>query len=786
MKQIFSLILLLLSYSIGFSQTTQNIKGQILDLDTQEPLFGAAVYCSGYETQGVTTDINGNYTIENIPVGQIQVIASYLGYETYYSGVITHNSGKTTLLPIEMSSNAVDLGEILIIANYDIGQAKNEDLTVSTRSISLKEANRFAGSIGDPGRVVLNMPGVQTSQDNNTDIMVRGNSAMGILWRLEGIDVPNVNHFSRPGSSGGGISALSPNVLGTYDFSTGAFPAEYGNAIAGVFDMKYRKGNPYEHNFSIRAGIIGLNFGAEGPLSKNENKQSSYLFNYRYSTLGILNKMGIHVVGENTDNTFQDLSFNISLPTQKKAQFSIFGLGGLSSEITKAKKDTAQWENYSDKFQTNFLTNLGVVGLSWTQRLNNDSYLKTVVAGTYNDIRDNDDTLDNQLDFHPIRFSRFTQSKIALGVYYNNKLNPKLNLKTGVNFDQIFYAFDEKKYVDSLGITKQLIKGDGNTTQIQPFFQLKYRPTSQTTIIAGLRANYLALNHTYAIEPRLSIQQKINNHNLSLAYGLNSQALTLGSYFTQDEDKAANSLPNFNLEMIKSHHLVLSYDFIFRQYYRLKIEPYFQYIYDAPVGADISSTTFLLNTRSGYAKEKLVNKGTGMNYGVDISLEKFYTNKWFAMINGSIFSSTYTPLDGKKYSTHYDNRFGLSLMGGKLFSLKKSNSIEMSIRLQYSGGFRYTPIDLTASIDANEAITNDELAYTLTNPHYIRPDFRIAYRKNKKKYSWILSLDLANFINRKNVLRQFYNRDTQQLEYNYQYGLLPILAFQVDFSKKKK
>ncbi|MFM1875281.1 MAG: hypothetical protein RL266_1018 [Bacteroidota bacterium] len=777
-------LFLILAPMLSVAQRNQTIRGTVVDAETKQPLIGAAVFVQLEEMMGSTTDIDGRFILENVPVGRLEVKCTYIGYQAWSSGLITLSSGKELTLSIAMEESVGLKEEVTVVATQD-GRTVNEMMTVSARSFSIKETQRFAGSINDPGRVALNVPGVTAAQDNDNDVIVRGNSAAGILWRLEGIDVPNLNHFSRPGSSGGGITALSPHVMGNTDFSTGAFPAEYGNAFSGVFDVSFRNGNTDRHEFMVRAGVLGINAGAEGPLS-NKNDGSSYLFNYRYSTLGILGAMGVYVVDENTNNTYQDLSFKIQLPNAKKARISIFGIGGLSEEVGIIKKDTAQWEEYVHRSKTTFKTNLGVVGVSWTQLLDERSYLKTVAAFTYNDVVDGDDTLDFNIKLHPVRNTHFNNTRVALHSYYNRKLSSRISLRAGIHADENFYSFEESKYIDSLDQTAMLIEGSGNTTTLQSYVQAKYRPTATTTLVGGVHATYLRLNSSYSIEPRLSITQKVGESSVfSFGYGLHGQYLPLGSYFTRFT-RADNSTfyPNLNLKMVQSHHFVLSYELRFLRHYTFKIEPYFQYLYNLPVSANPNSTYMVLNERSGYAKDSLVNKGTGMNYGVDVSVQRYYAKHWFFVLNGSVFRSTYTPLNGKTYSGAYDSRFAVSLMGGYEFQFKNS-ALEVGIRLGYMGGFRYTPIDLNASTAAREAVTIDSLAFSKTYPDYFRPDLRIAYRQNKPKYSWTISFDLGNFIDRRNILRQYYDKQHNELAYKYQVGLLPVLAFQVDFFASK-
>ena len=786
MRKVLSLVLVFLAFA-SYAQKTQLIKGTVVDAETNQPLIGASVFVENPDLIGASTDLDGRFRLENVPVGRLEVKCTYIGYEAWTGGLITLTSGKELVVHIGLQGS-VNMQEEVTVKAVKQGETKNDLIAISARSFDIKETNRFAGSINDPGRVVLNVAGVTSAQDNDNDVIIRGNSAVGVLWRLEGVDVPNLSHFSRPGSSGGGISALSPYVMGNTDFSTGAFPAEYGNALSGVFDIGFRKGNTERHEFMIRTGIIGLNAGAEGPLSHKENNTGSYLFNYRYSTLGILNSIGLHIVDERTDNTFQDLSFNIQLPTSKnkKTRINIFGIGGLSNEEAAALTDTSKWEGYAEKFGTNFVTNFGVLGLSWTQLIDEKSYLKTTIAGTYNDIIEEEDTLSDELVSFNLKQTGFTETRIALGSYYNRKIIRLLSMRAGLQAEEKFFQFNVEKWIDSLQVRKTQLNGNGATTVIQPYFQMKYRPAEKTTLIAGVHAVYLAFNNTYSVEPRFSLNQRIGNfQKISFAYGLHGQHLPMGSYFTEFTASDGSTFnPNRNLEMMKNHHFILSYELVFAKHHRLRIEPFYQYQQNLPVAANLDLTTMQLNIRSGFALDSMVSEGTGQNYGVDVSLGKGYHNHWFYLVNGSYFQSTYKALNGQMYSTLYNSNYSVSAMGGYEFQFKNS-TLELGFRVQYSGGFRYTPIDLNASVAAKEGIEIESEAFTKQYPAYFRPDVRVAYKQNKKKYSWTISLDVGNVIDRKNVLRQFYNRDTHEIDFKYQLGLLPVIAFQVDFFANK-
>ncbi len=237
-------------------------------------------------------------------------------------------------------------------------------ITVSGPYFSVEETKRYAGSFNDPARMAASYAGVTGTPDGNNDIIIRGNSPRGMLWRLEGIEVPNPNHFANEGASGGPISILNSNMLDNSDFLTGAFPADYGNAYSGVFDINLREGNNRKTEYSLMAGILGTDCSAEGPFKKGG--QSSYLINYRYSTIAMLDAIGVKIIDDGIPR-FQDLSFNLVFPTKHAGKFKIFGVGGLSDI---SEQDT----HYVNVFGVD----MGVIGVSHQIFLCKNSYLKTL------------------------------------------------------------------------------------------------------------------------------------------------------------------------------------------------------------------------------------------------------------------------------------------------------------------------------------------------------------------------------------------------------------------------
>jgi hypothetical protein len=778
MKNHIVLCIACLMANVLWGQQVQTIKGTILDKDTREALIGASVLIKG-TTLGGSTDVDGSFKITNVPVGRQTVVATYVGYNAFEAANIVVNSAKEIVLSIEMIESVEVMKEVVISGKPKGNEPINEMSLVSTRSFSVEETQRYAASANDPGRMATGFPGVQPSRDNRSDIVVRGNSGIGLGWRVEGIDVPNPNHFARIGSSGGGITIFSASMLANSDFSTGAFAAEYGNAISGVFDMKFRKGNTEKQEYTFRAGMLGLDFSTEGPFKKGG--RASYLINYRYSTLGILNKVGLHLVGPRVDNTFQDLSFNINLPSKNnKHFFTIWGMGGLSREYESATKDTLKWTSFIDYKSYTFNTNMGAVGATHTAILPNDAYIKTSIAAMAQLITQQDDTLQKNSKRTNISDENYLEGRYSLSSFINKKFNARATLKAGFSVSNVFYDLNQAKLNPSGSGFYTLISTVNHPSFMlfEPYAQLRYRPSEKLTLNAGLHAVVLGLNNTYSVEPRASMRYQLTaNQSLSLAYGKHSRVLPLGTYFY----KNGTTTPNLDLPLLKSHQFVLAHELLLAKSMKIHTELYYQYHYDVAVNGTFS----VLNTIGGFPNRTLKAVGTGTNYGVDIALEKAFEDGLFFMVSSSIFKSTYTDEAKLSHSTTFDSRFSANAMFGKEWTLRSGAVLQAGGRLIYNGGQRLTPIQQGVTINryALEAPLDDTKPFTDQVAPYFRPDARIALRKNKKRAAYTLALDIQNVMNRKNIdaLRREYNPDDNTWVYRPQSGLTPLLSFQIDF-----
>lgn len=775
----------LLISACTFAQTiTQTVRGTVTDKISQSPLPGATVILLNSEPlRAVATDAEGKFSLEKVPVGKQSLKFVFLGYKEVLMQNLSVNSGKELVLNVGMEEDIQKMEEVQVTAKFEKNKALNDMSVVSTRTFSVEETQKFAAAVNDPGRMATSFAGVVSAGDGNNIISVRGNSPNGLLWRMEGVEIPNPNHFSNVGTSGGGISILSAQLLSNSDFSTGAFAAEYGNALSGVFDLKLRKGNNQKREYTFQLGLLGADIASEGPFSKKYD--GSYLVNYRYSTLSMLSKVGVQIGDASTN--FQDLSFNVSLPTKKAGNFTVFGFGGLSSQKTFAKKDTAAWsKDEFTRYTSNYFANTGAVGLTHTKLFGNKSYLKSalVFSGTQNGyyqekLQDDLNTFKREFD------NNFTQGKITLSSVFTHKINARNNLRTGIILNQLAYNF-LYKHTDTANVYRTAIDVSGSTQSAQAFFQYNHKFGTKLTANAGLHYLQLMLNNTHSVEPRASLRYELHpRHNFTFGYGMHGQIQPLGTYFAQiQNDKGEIVRPNKNLGISKAQHFVFGYDWSINSFSHIKTEVYGQLLSNIPISRDPLSTYSIINAYDGYNTDPLVNAGRGINKGIELTYERFLHKNLYYLVCGSLFDSKYKAPDGNWYNTFFNTNYVLTVTLGKEWPLKnqkKNRVLGFNFKSMYIGGYRNTPIDLKASIASGEEVSEARKAFAHKNPDYYRLDIRISLKRNFAKVTSTVALDIQNTTNRKNVGGQYFDKKTAGIKYWYQTPLIPILSYRLEF-----
>lgn len=800
-----SFILLLCLFSVPLmlqAQIIQTLRGVVVEKESQSKLWAASitVFHDGRQVGGTLTDSLGSFTVADIPIGKNTVVVSSLGFAPHTLSQILFTSGKEVVLHIELEEDGQLLQEVAITGARK-QEVLNEMALVSARRFDVQETERYAGSRGDPARMASNYAGVQGADDSRNDIIVRGNSPQGVLWRLEDISIPNPNHFSVPGTSGGPVSMINNKTLGNSDFFAGAFPAEYGNAIGGVFDLKMRSGNTGRHEMSLQLGFLGTELAAEGPLSKN--KQSSYLFTYRYSTLKLFEGLNIKI-GTSSVPNYQDAALKLNFPLGKKSNLSLFAIGGLShidlivSKLTEPV-DELYGEDDRDQY---FSSNTGVAGLSFQSSLNSKTLFKAVVAQTFTETYARHDKVFRNAAFEldSMKYILGYYSSIGsteLHLFINHKINARQTLKAGVLHTIYYLNFidSSRQYPLSLQDWQHRSDYQGTTGLMQPYLQFKWRMHERITATAGLHAQWFSQNNSFSLEPRVAMRYQTGNRSqLNMGYGLHSQMQPLYQYYAHYPQYDAGRLHNLGMGFTRSHHFVAGYEQGLLANTRLRLEAYYQYLFNIPIETRAGSSFSGLNQGANFSRlfpDTLVNKGTGYNYGLELTVEKGFSHGFYTLLTGSIFDSKARGADGVYRNTDYNSRFALNLLGGHELRVSARSLFISGIKVTYAGGRLYSPADARASIAKGDLVVIDHLRNTLRFPDYFRADLKLGYRYNAKRVTHEIGLDLVNILGIKNVLSMVYNPDLAALGKDpfvkqYQLGFLPLFYYRVDFGFGKR
>ncbi|WP_031526555.1 TonB-dependent receptor [Dyadobacter crusticola] len=793
MKTLLLAMTILLSEQVFAQQLTQTVRGVIRDEVSQAPVIGATVLLiqpEGESPVGTTTDVNGAFRMAGVPIGRQSFRITMVGYEEQLLPNLVVNAGKEVILNVTLTEKFESLNEVVITGDRasDKSKTNNELSLVSGRTFNVEDTKRYAGSLGDPSRMAANFAGVVSGDDSRNDIVVRGNSPTGMLWQLEGLNIPNPSHFGSFMATGGPVSMLNNNVLSKSDFMTSAFPAQYGNALSSVFDLQMREGNNEKYEFMGQIGFNGFEAGVEGPFSKNS--KASFLLNYRYSTLGVFKALGIQFGTGSAVPDYQDLNFKVTVPTGQKGKLSLFGILGksdvqfLGSEVDTTLTNLYGTENSNTR--VNYATN--IVGLAYDYNLSSQTFARLTLGMSTTRERFSGDSISVRTrEEFPSGESKYNTGRYSAVLNLRHKINAKSSVYGGVTVDLLnFDLFNKSTHkggtVDSVRVN---VNGE-HTILTQAYAQWRYRISQRLLLTTGLHFQHFSRNNNTAVEPRAGLRYSFaGGQSLSAGYGLNSQTQSLYSYFIQTPGERGPVQTNQELGFTKSHHFVLSYENRIAENLMLKIEPYYQLLYQVPVEMRPSAFS-MLNTGSSFGpveRDSLVNDGTGRNMGVELTLERYFNVGYYFLLTTSLFDSKYKGSDKVERNTAFNTKYVVNLLAGKEIRMgqKKDQVLGFNIRTTLVGGKYFTPLNLAASRLLGAAVYDERQAFSVRQNPYFRTDLRFSYRKEMRKSTVEASLDLQNVTANQNIFQQTYNPRTNSLANQYQQGFFPVPYFRYTF-----
>jgi len=791
---------------------TQTVRGTVFDSESNFPLTGAKLIV---EVDGqkymAAAGADGTFAILKVPVGKHQLQASAPFYDAR-TLTIEVTSGRELIVQIPLQEKVSEQQDVRVVGRKQ-GEVLNEMAVLSAQQFSVEETNRYPGSRMDPARMASNFAGVNGADDSRNDIVVRGNSPLGVIYRVEGIDIPNPNHFAISGTSGGPVSLLNNKILGNSDFFMSAFPAEYGNSLSGVFDLKLRSGNNNQHEFTGQFGLLGTEFLAEGPLSKNS--KSSYLVMGRYSTLTIFQKLNINL-GTDAIPKYFDGAFKFNWVLKNGGQLAFFGMGGSSDiaiKISDFKEYTEDLYGEGDRDQY-FGTSMITSGLNYKKSLSEKTFISSTLAYSQEnqqtrheylkgrEMNPADSTISYDEKYYMMGYG-FQVQKISGYTAVNHKFNKQHLLKAGLSFDLISMDFQDSCLYDldsaALGFeTRWNYKG--TAAILQPFVQWKWRISDHMDFTAGVHAQYFTLTNSVSpFEPRLGWKYRMDNGQAIFAGGgLHSM---IQPYYTYAYQYLDGKPGNMNMDFSRSAHTGIGYEKTFNKGFNIKTEAYYQHIYNIPVTVAPSSFS-MINVGSGFSRlfmDSLVNEGTGYNYGLELTVQKYFDKSFFFLFSGTIYDSKYRGSDQILRNTSYNGTYVVNFLGGKEFKVGERSIIGIGGKVTAAGGKRYGSVDIQATNEMKEIIFQDQGFNDSTFADYFRMDLKISWRKNADRVTHEFGLDLVNILGTKNLLTLAYRPpltpqdfiDQQNgtfLPYSQktQLGFFPIFYYKIDFRASSK
>lgn len=778
---------LLLTFTLGLipnhllSQTiTQTIKGKVTDAEIQIPLPGATIMIVGSDPLiGTSTDVEGNFRLEKVPLGRYDIRISYTGYETYTATELVVGSGKEVVINAGLKESVVSLDQVVVNAEADKKEPINSMSIISARQINMEEARRFAGGFDDPSHLVSSYAGVADNMNSN-GIVIRGNAPKGLLWRMEGLEIANPSHFANMTTfGGGGLTALSQQMLGASDFYTGAFPAEFGNALSGVFDLKLRSGNRDNYEHAVQVGLTGIDLSSEGPFKKGSG--STYLFNYRYSIFALLSP----ILPEDAGNIkYQDLSFKFDFPTKKSGAFSIWGIGSTDKSGTQAEGEPEEWQYESDQEEGQGRPYMGAIGLTHKLIIGKRSFLNTSLALSGEGIDMEYEKMDSQKVLHPYENIQNYSWKYSLTSYLNHKFSAKHTNRSGFTVHLLNYNMLMQQAPELNDGLTSVVDDQGNSELISGFSQSRFDLSEKLTFNLGIHGQFFTLNQHYTIEPRLGLKWRFQPYqSLSFGYGAHSRLEMLFIYLAQVPNATGISEPNRNLDFTKSHHLVAGYDLAVNENLNFRAEAFYQYLTSVPVKPGTSYSLLNLD-QNWFINDSLTNEGTGENYGLDLTLERYMNNGYYFLITASVFRSNYVGGDEVLRDARYDKNFVVNFVGGKEWKVgkgQKNNTIGLNGKFSMIGGDRISPVDEDATYLAKEVIYDETLAFEDRKPNVYYLHFTLNYRKNKPRHASIWSFQVMNALGTPEFFGYKYNYKYDTIDRDEQTIVMPQISYKIEF-----
>lgn len=759
--------------SPAFGQTG-GIRGEVRDAETGMSLAGANVIVRSAESgdrsnstengdvRGAAADGEGRFLIEGLPAGGYSIRITFIGYEPRTITDVIVRPGRITSIEAALNSSTYSAEEVEVTAGY-FTAVKAEDVSVA--AFSGEEIRRSPGSAGDVSRIMMVLPSVAKVNDQSNSLIVRGGSPLENAFFIDGIEVPNINHFPSQGSSGGPLGLIPVDLIRDVTFSAGGFPARYGDRLSSVMDISFRDGD--------REGILGqadLNFTGfggllEGPMGEN----GSWILSARRSYLDLL--VSAIDMGTSVAPKYGDAAMKLAYDLSPAHRLSLLGLW--SDDHNNPDAETAAENDMQYYGEQNIYNYTG--GMSWRALWNEKTFSTTSLS--YTGMIFDEQFLKTGSGV-PLLLNDSRESWVQLRSETRWKIASTLSLEAGGDVKALSNRYDNRygAVPDELGNPQPefLFQRDASATQSGLFATALLTPFEGVTVSAGLRAQHTQWNDRVALQPRATLAFQLSElTSVSVAGGLYTQALPL-LLLAQDEANRA-------LENPRALHGVLSFSQLLSESTRLTLEGYVKEYDRFPIDADQPGLFLIdeMNYRYGFFMPhgKLSSTGKASSRGVELTLQKKLAQDFYGIASASYSASRYTDAAGVERSRVYDNRLLFSIEGG----YKPSAEWEFSLRWIYAGGAPYTPMDVEASLAARQEVLDASRINAERHPDYHSMNVRVDRRFHFDRSALVIYISVWNAYNRKNVAGYIWDDANQRVKTLYQWGLLPIFGIEWEF-----
>lgn len=747
MKQLIRLtgLLLFLSFTLTVFAQTGSVEGRIFDKDTNEPLPFVNVAVKG-TTLGAVTDNDGNFLITGIKPGFVQIAATFLGYETAVSDEVQVTTAKRAYVELALQSSETKLDEVEVVSTRT---EKNKESPVSLRGIRLSEIENNPGSNRDISKVIQSFPGVGYTPSFRNDVIIRGGGPSESRFFLDGVEIPNLNHFATQGSSGGAVGIINADFISSVKYYAGAFPASRGNALSGVFEFTQQDGNKEKLSASATIGASDLALTLDGPLGD----KTTYIFSARQSYLQFL----FDVIGLPFLPVFNDFQMKVRSRLDDKNELIVTGIGALdrfrlNTELEDPDEEqqyilnylpvNEQWnytigavyKHYAKNGYSNLVLSRNMLNNTSYKYQNNDE------SSEENKIQDYaSQEIENKLRFENIY--RKSGYKVTFGVggeyaKYNNDTYQRLFLGGELIDFNYNSAFEMFKWNGFAQVSKSFIK-------------------ERLSLSAGIRSdanNYSEsmldlskqlsprFSASYNITPSFAVSANTGRYYMLPAYTTLGYKNNDGVYINKQND----------LQYIQSDHLIAGFSYKPNSKFELTLEGFLKEYDNYPYS--LTDSLNLANKGADFGiigAEEVISRGEGRSRGFEVFNRTQLPEKLRLLLSYTFVNSEFTDLEGNYIPSAWDSRHILNLTVTKAFK----NNWNIGAKWRFVSGLPYTPYDMQKSslVQAWNVQGRGYLDYDRLNSERLPVFHQLDLRVDKNFYfdNWSLMLyfDVQNAYN---------------------------------------